>query len=139
MTDLAKGRVAGSNPVVRSTPLHHKGFILSWGLGRPDRTPVAHHLGPKTTVVHHPGKAFPMPQTPAHPVLCDFLDDMGYAPSTTRSVTSNLCIFERWATAHELDILSVTHHELQSFLDQRGVGPSALHKAWQVLDTLYGW
>ena len=80
-----------------------------------------------------------MAQTPTHPVLCDFLDDMGYAPSTTRSVTSHLCIFERWATAHQLDILRVGHRDLQAFLDQRGVGPSALHKAWQVLDSLYGW
>ena len=82
-----------------------------------------------------------MAQTPAHPVLCDFLDDMGYAPSTSRSVTSHLCIFERWATAHDVDILRAGHLELRAFLDERGgeVGPSTLFKAWQVLDALYGW
>ena len=76
-----------------------------------------------------------MAQTPTHPVLCDFLDDMGYAPSTNRTVTTSqfLGIFERWATTHDLDILRgrPASGELQGFLDQRGVGPSKRQaKAW---------
>jgi integrase len=82
-----------------------------------------------------------MPQQTAHPVLGDFLDDMAYAESTTRSVTSHLCIFERWATAHGLDILKATHVELAAFQADRAatVGASTLFKSWQVLDSFYGW
>ena len=51
---------------------------------------------------------------------------MGYAPSTTRSVTSHLCIFERWANAHDVDILRVGHARRAGCVPRPGAaaGPS---------------
>lgn len=93
-----------------------------------------------------------MPQQTTHPALGDFLDDMQvpagptrrkprWSPSTVRSATSILCQYERWLAANRLELLAVTHQQLGAYIDERGVqvGPSALHKTWQILDDFYAW